>query len=99
MAAPTTHRDLNALKRIISQADLALGTILDPHPSVVRSRELLNAAIKLADDLSTVNPAAAMGAKGGIKTAERGPEYFKNIAAMRKTKAGGRRKTHEHPKT
>jgi hypothetical protein len=92
MAGPTTHRDLKALKRIISQADLSLGMIPDPHSSVVRSRELLNAAIKLADDLATVNPAVALGAKGGTKTAERGPEYFKKIAAMRKTKAGGRPK-------
>lgn len=32
------------------------------------------------------------GRKGGSKTAERGPEYFKKIAAMRKTKSGGRPK-------
>jgi hypothetical protein len=31
-----------------------------------------------------------MGAKGGTKTAERGPDYFREIAAKRKTKAGGR---------
>ena len=64
----------------------------DPHPSIIRSRELLNAAWRLAKDLATVNPAVALGAKGGTKTAERGPEYFKQIAAMRKTKAGGRPK-------
>jgi hypothetical protein len=75
---------------MISQADLVLGTIPDPHPSIARSRELLNAAIKLAEDLASVNAAAALGAKGGTKTAERGSEYFKKIAAMRKTKAGGR---------
>lgn len=96
MAGPTTHRDLKALKRILSQADLALGTIPEPHSAVTRSRELLNAAIKLTDDLATVNPAAAMGAKGGTKTAERGPEYFKEIAAMRKTRAGGRPKTEKN---
>lgn len=75
---------------MISQADLVLGTIPDPHPSIARSRELLNAAMKLADDLASVNAAAALGAKGGTKTAERGPEYFKRIAAMRKTHKGGR---------
>jgi enoyl-CoA hydratase/carnithine racemase len=94
MASPNFKRDMKALQRLISQADLALGTITntDPHPSIARSRELLNAAIQLATDLATVNPAAALGAKGGTKTAERGAEYFKQIAGMRKTKAGGRPK-------
>jgi hypothetical protein len=31
-----------------------------------------------------------VGRLGGNKTAERGPDYFKQIAAMRKTRAGGR---------
>jgi hypothetical protein len=31
-----------------------------------------------------------LGKKGGLKTAQRGPEYFAKIAAMRKTRAGGR---------
>jgi hypothetical protein len=92
MASPSTRRDVKALSRMISQADLVLGTIPNPHPSIARSRELLNAALKLADDLATVNPAAAMGAKGGIKTAQRGPEYFSRIASMRKNRAGGTRR-------
>ena len=87
---PSKQRDLKALCRLIHQADLALGTVPDPHPSIPRSRELLTAALKLADDLATVNPAATLGAKGGTATAKRGPEYFKQIAAMRKTKGGGR---------
>ena len=33
-----------------------------------------------------------LGRKGGRKTAERGSEYFRQLAAMRKTKAGGRPK-------
>ena len=36
--------------------------------------------------------ASKLGAKGGKKTAERGPDYFRQIAAMRKTRAGGRPK-------
>lgn len=95
MASPNTREDVKALRRIISQADLALGTISSPHPSVARARELLGAAIKLATDLAKENPAVAMGAKGGSKTAQRGPEYFKQIAAMRKTRAGGRPKKAE----
>ncbi|HWB82500.1 MAG TPA: hypothetical protein VG675_00025 [Bryobacteraceae bacterium] len=30
------------------------------------------------------------GSRGGSKTAERGPEYYRKIAGMRKTRAGGR---------
>ena len=92
MANPSTRKDLKALCRLIHQADLVLGTI--SHPSVPSAREKLHAALNLADDLATVNPAATLGAKGGTKTAQRGSEYFKQIAAMRKTKSGGRpRKT------
>jgi hypothetical protein len=37
------------------------------------------------------NPAAvSLGRKGGKATAKRGSEYFRKIAAMRKTRAGGR---------
>lgn len=87
---PSNRQDLKALRRLIHQADLALGSIPDPHPTIARSRELLKAAEKLAEHLTTENPAVALGAKGGNKTAERGPEYFARIASMRKTKAGGR---------
>ena len=51
---------------------------------------LLGTALKLADHLVTEKPAVVLGAKGGKKTAERGSEYFAKIAAMRKTRAGGR---------
>lgn len=93
MASPNIARDLKALRRLISQADLALGTIPDPHPSIAASRESLKAAIALSTDLAKRQPdAVALGAKGGKKTAERGPEYFAKIAAMRKTRSGGRPK-------
>ena len=36
--------------------------------------------------------AADLGRLGGMKTAERGPEYYAEIQAKRKTKAGGRPK-------
>ncbi len=37
------------------------------------------------------DPAAvSLGRKGGQSTAKRGPDYFRKIAAMRKTLAGGR---------
>ena len=43
----------------------------------------------MADDLVLQEPAAMLGKRGGEKTAERGPEYFRQIAAMRETRAGG----------
>jgi hypothetical protein len=96
MASPRTRQDLKALHRLVNQADLVLATIPNPHPSIASARESLNAALALSKDLvgRFADPlaagAAAMGAKGGSKTAERGPEYFARIAAMRKTRAGGR---------
>lgn len=91
MAEPKRH-DLKSLCRLIHQADLALRAIPDPHPSIPRSRELLNAALKLADDLATVNPAVALGRNGGNTTAKRGPEYYARIAGMRANRKGGRPK-------
>jgi hypothetical protein len=96
MASPSTRRDLKALRNLINQADLSLALIADAPPSIVSARESLTAALALSKDLANrfADPlkagAAAMGAKGGSKTAERGPEYFKKIAAMRKNRKGGR---------
>jgi hypothetical protein len=91
MAKPVPDpTDLKALRRLVAQADKVLQSIPEPHPSVARSRELLSAAEKIAHHLATVSPAVALGAKGGKKTAERGPEYFARIAGLRKKRAGGR---------
>lgn len=48
--------------------------------------------IRRLDSLSERLKSAAeeRGRKGGSKTAERGPDYFREIAAMRKTRSGGR---------
>src|SRR5580704_15917288 len=78
---------------MISEAHKLLMTTELPEGRSTRARELLDAAVQLADDLVAVPaepPAAVLGAKGGKVTAKRGPEYFKKIAAMRKTKGGGR---------
>jgi hypothetical protein len=88
MAKPRT--DLRALRNLISEADLILSTTTLPGGRTTRCRELLRAAVALSDYLLSVPPAATLGKKGGMKTAQRGPEYFRKIAAMRKTKAGGR---------
>ena len=70
-----------------------------PVPKTIEARvaELFRSIHALTDDLieRTPNamfgkPASILGSRGGTKTAERGPEYFKKIAAMRKTRAGGR---------
>jgi hypothetical protein len=94
MASPNTRRDLKALRRLVNQADLVLATIPDPHPSIASARESLAAALALAKELATVSPAVALGAKGGNATKaanlSRDPDYYKNIAAMRKTRSGGR---------
>jgi uncharacterized protein involved in exopolysaccharide biosynthesis len=95
MASPSIRRDLQALRRLINQADLSLALVPE-HPSIASARESLNAALALSKDLANrfADPlkagAAAMGQKGGSKTAERGPEFYAKIAAMRKTRAGGR---------
>lgn len=97
---PSTRRDLKAVYRLINQADLVLAMIHEPDSSIASARESLTAALALNKDLMQrsskkaveSNAAAELGAKGGNKTAERGSEYFKKIAAMRKTKAGGRPK-------
>lgn len=39
-----------------------------------------------------MTPAAIMGSKGGSETAKRGSDYFRQLAAKRKNRAGGRPK-------
>jgi hypothetical protein len=59
-------------------------------------RECVSQALRLVERLSRAIALAPIqsGRKGGLATAQRGPEYFRKIAAMRKTRAGGRpRKT------
>jgi hypothetical protein len=56
------------------------------------TRLAITEAIQRTERLAkTVTTAAVKrGRKGGSKTAERGSDYFRRIAAMRKTRAGGR---------
>jgi hypothetical protein len=51
---------------------------------------IIEKALRRLDNLAKRIDPARFGKKGGMKTAERGPEYFKRIAAMRKTRGGGR---------
>jgi len=78
---------------MLEEVDLLLETT-EPLPEgrTPRCRELLRAALSLVGDLAQAeeSPAAVLGSKGGSTTARRGSEYFKELAARRKTRAGGR---------
>jgi hypothetical protein len=94
MAKPSGATELRALKNLISEVDLILSTTALPQNRTARSRELLRAAVALTEDLirqtTTSKAAALLGSKGGSTTAKRGSEYFRQLAAKRKTRAGGR---------
>ncbi len=77
---------------MIAEAELILSTTELPEGRATRCRELLVSATALADDLikQAKAPAAALGRKGGTVTAKRGPDYFRQLAAKRKTLGGGR---------
>ena len=91
---PRKSNDLKALRDLIAEAHDILRTAILPQGRSQRAYELLTAALELANDLLETPPAVTLGAKGGRETAKRGPDYFREIAAQRKTHAGGRpRKT------
>ena len=75
---------------MIAEAQHILSTTTLPESRSERAYELLTAAVSLADDLLEQSPAVTLGKKGGKTTAKRGPEYFRKIAAMRKSHKGGR---------
>jgi hypothetical protein len=82
---------LKALRNLISEAEKIIATNPMPQGRTERASELLRAGIALVDDLLATRPAAVLGAKGGKATlAKRGPDYFRKLAAKRKTYGGGR---------
>jgi hypothetical protein len=84
-------QDLKALRRMISEAHQIIETLPElPQGRTARALELLGDSVVLADYLLTIEPAAVLGKMGGKATAKRGSEYFRKIAAMRKTRSGGR---------
>jgi len=90
---PTSRQEVGTLKRLLSETDLILSTTDLPENRTVRCRELLKAAIALTDDLfkqEKLPAAALLGRKGGSQTAKRGSDYFRQIAAKRKVRGGGR---------
>jgi hypothetical protein len=86
--------DVRTLKNLIDQAYLIASSNPVPKGGMESLRENLDAARALVRFLlmrpKPETAAAELGKRGGKKTAERGPEYFSQIASMRKTKAGGR---------
>jgi hypothetical protein len=94
-AMASERAQIAVLKRLIGEADLILETTPSlPENRTARCRELLRTALVLADDLlkQVKMPAAAqLGHKGGSTTSRRhGPEHYRQMAAARKTRAGGR---------
>lgn len=90
MATPDNKSDLQAFQNLISEAHLIIKSTNLPQGRSERACELLSAAIKLADGLIETSPATTLGKRGGAKAAERGPDYYRKIAGMRKTRAAGR---------
>ena len=95
MRNESSRHELQALKNLISEADLILSTTAPlPENRTPRCRELLTAALAIADDLikkERIKPAAVLGHKGGSTTARRhGAEHYRMMAASRKTRGGGR---------
>jgi hypothetical protein len=89
----STKTELTTLKNLLTEADLILSTTDLPEGRAMRCRELLRSALALTGDMMSsakMPAAAALGRKGGSQTAKRGSEYFRQLAAKRKTRAGGR---------
>jgi hypothetical protein len=61
-------------------------------PTLEESRTLIAEALQRVERLSkaVLTAAEKRGRKGGTKTAERGPDYYREIGAKRKVFAGGR---------
>ena len=93
MPANDRERDLKALRNLIDEAHEVLITIELPQGRAKRVAKLLSTALSLTDDLIALPPTAvSLGQRGGLKTAERGSEYYSKIAGMRTAKKGGRPK-------
>jgi hypothetical protein len=95
MKNESNRTELEALKNLISETDLILSTTAPlPENRTPRCRELLSAALALADDLlkqEQIAPATILGSKGGSATSRRhGAEHYRQMAAARKTHGGGR---------
>ena len=89
------NESIEALKNLLTETDQILATTTPlPENRTPRCRELLSAALALAEDLhqqGKESPAVSLGQKGGSATAKRhGSEHYRQMAAARKTLGGGR---------
>jgi hypothetical protein len=86
--------ELTTLKNLLTETDYLLATLPPlPENRTARCRELLTSALALTDDLlkqGKTPPAVALGRKGGLVSAKKGSDYFRRLAAKRKTHGGGR---------
>jgi hypothetical protein len=90
---PENERELSleAIRTLIKEAHLVLTTIERPEGGAKRAAKLLDSALALTDDLIAHPSSPVSRAQSdGKKTAERGPEYSRQIPAQRKTHTGGR---------
>lgn len=91
--------DVRTLKNLIDEAYLIASSDPIPKGGMESLRENLDAAralvrvLLMRPDAETI--AAELGKRGGQKTAERGAEYYAEISALRKTRAGGRPRKYE----
>ena len=94
MAMASNRADLRTLRRFICDTDLILATTVAlPENRTARCRELLKTALALTDDLiahAKLPEDEERARKGGLVIAQRGSEYFRQLAARRKTRGGGR---------
>jgi hypothetical protein len=89
----SSRSELATLKKLLSETDRILATANLPENRTARCRELLGSALAIADDLlkqAKLPAAALLGSKGGAVIAKRGSDYFRKLAAKRKTHGGGR---------
>ena len=90
----SNRAELAALKSMIAEAEHILATTPElPENRTARCRELLTSALALTGDLisqAKMPAAKALGRKGGSVIAKRGSDYFRQLAARRKTHGGGR---------
>jgi len=93
----TNRGDLRTLKRLMSDTDLISSTTVAlPENRTARCRELLKAAMAMTDDLiahARLPEEEERARKGGLVIAQRGSDYFRQLAARRKTHGGGRPQT------
>ncbi|HEX4137942.1 MAG TPA: hypothetical protein VHY84_25260 [Bryobacteraceae bacterium] len=82
---PIGRTELNALRNLISEADLILETTPPlPQNRTGAARENLKAALALTDDLigqTRLNAASILGRKGGAAAARKlGSDHFRKMA-------------------